>query len=372
MGKVFDVAITGATPAGLAAGIALARAKRSVVLFEAPGKPMESPLADWVPKDVFSVAPFLKTLAKASAAEPFHRVQFYNADEPASAEYHMHGNAGFFLPAGKLVAALKASARAAGVTLLHGAAYPRIEPREQNVVLTDSRAAEARILLIAHDRPADAVEELALPVRNPPREAMAVAGVDIAWTAAKIEKHFPPQLNIVALPGQSELGMFFPVGKFLHVRLILQETLGREPVADLVEMITHLKKQGLLPSDLPLTDMHGAIWHPPAGAALDLEMHVGKRTMLIGSAGGFAAMLTGQTIAPDIYSALLATDLVNRALDADDTQAVLNSFKNEWRKDLADYLRPPNTGLGLLLPLIFINQEMANRFAKALLYGESI
>ena len=47
-------------------------------------------------------------------------------------------------------------------------------------------------------------------------------------------------------------------------------------------------------------------------------------------------------------------------------------FKTSWREHLADYLRPPNTSLRLLLPLLFVNQSIVERFTRALLYGESI
>ena len=47
-------------------------------------------------------------------------------------------------------------------------------------------------------------------------------------------------------------------------------------------------------------------------------------------------------------------------------------YKTEWRKALANYLRPPNTAMHLLLPLLFVNKQMVSRFARAMLYGESI
>ena len=47
-------------------------------------------------------------------------------------------------------------------------------------------------------------------------------------------------------------------------------------------------------------------------------------------------------------------------------------FKNHWRKNLADYLRPPNTSLQMLLPLLFVNQQIVAKFTRALLFGETI
>ncbi|MBT7171402.1 MAG: hypothetical protein HN909_06495, partial [Phycisphaerales bacterium] len=46
--KVYDMAIWGATPAGLAAAITLAKARHSVLLLNTPApSAMECPLCDW-------------------------------------------------------------------------------------------------------------------------------------------------------------------------------------------------------------------------------------------------------------------------------------------------------------------------------------
>ena len=47
-------------------------------------------------------------------------------------------------------------------------------------------------------------------------------------------------------------------------------------------------------------------------------------------------------------------------------------FDTAWRTQLADYLRPPQTDIQFLLPLIFSNQPMADRMGAAFFHGESI
>ena len=116
----------------------------------------------------------------------------------------------------------------------------------------------------------------------------------------------------------------------------------------------------------------GAVWHPPAGVALELETHVAKRCLLMGTAGGFAESVTGQTIRPSLESALLAAETAMAALESPDTQEKLATFKTAWRKKQSSYLRPPSTSLHLLLPLLFVNQSIITRFTRSLLYGESI
>jgi hypothetical protein len=47
-------------------------------------------------------------------------------------------------------------------------------------------------------------------------------------------------------------------------------------------------------------------------------------------------------------------------------------FDTRWRLAMADYLRPPNTDMQFLVPLIFTNQPMADRMAAAFFRGENI
>jgi hypothetical protein len=39
---------------------------------------------------------------------------------------------------------------------------------------------------------------------------------------------------------------------------------------------------------------------------------------------------------------------------------------------MASYLQMPNVNLAFLLPLVFTNQEIADRFARAFLFGENL
>jgi hypothetical protein len=63
---------------------------------------------------------------------------------------------------------------------------------------------------------------------------------------------------------------------------------------------------------------------------------------------------------------------VAAALARPRVQDELMRFKTAWRKTLADYLRPPNTSLQMLLPLLFVNRQIVPKFTRALLLGENI
>ena len=137
-------------------------------------------------------------------------------------------------------------------------------------------------------------------------------------------------------------------------------------------MVGALQQSKLLPKQLPLAKARGAVWHPPAGLALEMERHVAKRCLIMGTAGGFAESVTGQTIRPSLESAILAADTAKTALNRPDMQNKLAEFKSAWRDRQSNYLRPPSTSLHLLLPLLFVNQSIVARFTKAFLYGEAI
>jgi flavin-dependent dehydrogenase len=111
----------------------------------------------------------------------------------------------------------------------------------------------------------------------------------------------------------------------------------------------------------------------PAGAALDMHSHVGKRTLLVGETGGFVAEFSADRLHAGLLSGKLAAETVARALAAPLAQDELVTFETAWRTELADYLRMPNTDLSMLLPLVFSeNGQMAQRVARAFLLGETL
>ena len=115
--------------------------------------------------------------------------------------------------------------------------------------------------------------------------------------------------------------------------------------------------------------MRTGVW--PAGVALDLDSHVGKRCVLADAAGGFIAAFSNEALYPAMRSGWLAVETIAEALKTDVPQDALLSFSATWRAELADYLRLPNTDLALLMPLVFNNAQMTARVARAFLLGSS-
>jgi len=287
-------------------------------------------------------------------------------------EYRARGAAGYFLQSADLCGALRTEARRAGVKVRVSRASPAIQLEEDHVELIGSSKLRARLLLVAHNHPADVITDLSLPVRNVPRSPMIIAGIDAPLGKKTGPGLLAGALHVVELPDRNELGIFFVTNSVLHARVISASRASGNRALELSAMLGALQKADILPGDLRLERARGAVWRPPAGVALELETHVAKRCLLTGTAGGFADSITGHTLTPSVRSALLAADVALGAADSDETQNILMRFKNSWRKSLASYLRPPNTSLQMLLPLLFANRRIVSKFTRALLYGENI
>lgn len=369
MTHLYDIAVLGSTPAGCAAALRLARHKLDVVLLDVPSPVAECPLADWAPADLFKRAGMPKGLAAACGAVPFRHVRYHHARLDKFVEHDSRKTAGMLVRYDRIRDVLKHAAAEAGVKFRSTRTPPTIHLEEDQVRLVGTAQAVARVLIVACSRPGDVMADLSLPSRSVP-QSLVVAGLDVPMS--KAPEGSTGVLNIVELPERSELGMFFCLEDTVHMRVISHSLAAGTRASELSAMVSNLQSAGVLPGELHLGRARGAVWHPPAGVALELETHVAKRCLLAGTAGGFAEAVTGQTLRPTIFSALLAADAAAAALKSDDVQNKLGEFKNAWREELGDILRPPGASLRLLLPLLFVNQTILGKFTQALLYGESI
>ena len=372
MAKVYDIAVLGATPAGLAAAGALAGVGRSVIVLGAPASCVESPLCDWVGKDFLNLRGLTKAMLKPFNAAKFSRVCYYNSDLSKQAVYGTRGTAGAFVAVGDLLKAFRIAAEKAGAKIRSTRTWPVIRLEEDTVHLVGASHIRAKLLLAACSQPDEIMSNLSLPMRTAPQGRLTVAGLDVPLPKKGWPRKLNAEMHVVELPHHNELGMFFVCGKALHLRVISRSAASGTRAAELSALVTLLQQEGIFPANLPLGRSRGAVWRPPGGVALDMETHVAKRCLLIGTAGGFAAGFIGQTLTPTVRSALLGAQVADAALSSQDTQTVLMRFKTSWRAELADYLRPPSTSLQMLLPLLFANKNIVSRFTRAMLYGENI
>ena len=368
--NLYDVVVRGETVAGVAVAIQLARQGRRVAVVAADCPQVECPLAEWAPADLFDLEP-LTGVVKASGPKAFSNVIYHSADGERSAEYAARKVLGYFFGADRLLKALTAAGRRAGVKFIAKGAGT-VKLAEHDVTVAGARRVTGRILLAACDAPTGAIGMLRLPVRRVSPGRLEAVGLDVTWTAAGLKKHFGEAMHVVHLGRGDEIALYFAVGSTGHLRLVRPRGIASKPAESLSKLVKTLKAGGLWPDSLPLDRMNAAVWNPPAGAALELDGHVAKRTLLVGTAGGFADLMTAQTIAPSIRSALLAGEVAAEALDSDEPQDALNGFSTRWREALVDSLRPPHTSVGMLLGLGFVNKQMVRRFTRAMLYGESL
>lgn len=194
-----------------------------------------------------------------------------------------------------------------------------------------------------------------------PRAAVSFAALDTPPLGKTNALHIIP-------PAQRDGPMAVWCSDAMRGRLCVYVRNGRgDPNAELARILTAARAAGLLPAQSKVAVINGSL---PAGDALEIDSHVGKRALLIGAVGGFVAAASNETLYTAIRSGLLAVEAAQRALKSSVIQDELVSFDAHWRRELADFIRPMHTDLSLLHPLLFNNEQMAIRLAKALLLGQ--
>jgi len=372
MPKTYDIAVLGATAAGYAAAWKLASDGRQAIVINVPAPATESPLGDWVPKEFFQLRGLPKSFAKATGAKPFRCVRFHNAALTRCVEHRFRATAGYFVESSRLVGAFRELAASAGAATKNLSAPPAIRLEEDGVQLVGETRTKARLLMVAHSLPGELIGQLKLPLRPPAQSSLVVAGINIPLKSKSSGQPLSDAMHVIELPEPSDLGMFFVLDGVVHLRVISASMASGTRAAELSSLAGSLQTAGIIPSGLQLGKAKGNIWHPPAGAALDVETHVAKRCLLVGTAGGFAETISGQTLLPTVKSSVLAAEVACEALDNDNVQESLMKYKTVWQEALADYLRPPSTSLRMLMPLLFVNRQILSRFARSMLYGEPI
>lgn len=386
MPKTYDIAILGRTAAGYVAAITLAKKGHDVAVLArlpaySPGVQTESLLADWIPAEIFDSCPLLRKIKTSAMDSPFRAVHFHSADLNRHAVYRSRATLGFTLLQPRLIKALASAARQAGARCIRLEKTPQINLRETVVVLNEKtsppREFLAALLLVAEGRPSEAMSRLSMPARNAPAGRVTICELTVRLRPTD-RKDIDKDMHIAAFAGGERFGVFFQTGGGLHVRIVHLAEAASRGAEELVRFIRNLQQAGLLPERLNLSKATAGVWRPPGGAALEMDTHIAKRSLLIGTAGGFASAMTGATLAPSILSALVAADVADRALRSpqgaarDRLQETLADFKDQWRDALADRIRPPGTSLQMMLPIALTNKAMTARFAKAFLYGENI
>lgn len=366
--NVHDVLIIGAGPAGATAANILAAKQHSVVLVDRRTFPQDASAGGWLNAKAADLLNELDISTKGLLDQPIEAFTFYDSTLEKSATPKPNGLFAYLVDRVKLDNAMVAAAKKRGVKLVTGATVKNLHLGEDAVraELETGDSVSGRLMLLASGRGTRLIERASLKRRQDDR----------VLTGQVESRHSDvrggPRVAIVLGLEKSGSFAFVAVSKERYSISISWLGAREEATRAFVAVCRKLAANGIVPGDLSSYAASTRLVPSPAAAALDMDSHVGKHTLLIGDAGGFVSAISNEGFYPAMWSAQIASEVAHKALRSSQSQDVLMSFEQEWRMTMADYLRPPNTDVQFLLPLVFSNQPMADRMAAAFFHGENI
>ncbi|MCG3138953.1 MAG: hypothetical protein HJJLKODD_02825 [Phycisphaerae bacterium] len=365
---IVDVIVVGGGPAGLFAATDLAHSGLSVILLDHPRLSPRQPARTWLSPLAMELFQEAHLPLEGTILQPVQDCYFFSHDlarmikpQLPAARPSLIDSAG---QKKKMVAALLATRVGQ-----YDAEYDvqRITLGEEQVTLLDKsrRQYRGRLLLLATSFGHPLVQSVGLAASQSNQHGLQ---------SAQLEFEAP----VFAESGRMDyfLGLGNAAGFGYRLARDGGITLGvcvAAPPVKIQELLQQLAdrlvQKQLLPANwrnhLPDAKMH---WSP-AGLCLEMESHIAKRTMLIGEAGGFVAAYTNESFFPGIWSAKIAGQVIREALGSTHPQDKLRYYEQLWRTQMADYLRPPHSDAQSLLPLVFGNQQIADKLFLAMHSG---
>ena len=369
--EIYDVAVVGAGPAGATAAILLSQKERSVVLVDGDTFPRSTTASTWISPKTIPLLEEIGVDTDRLPTEPFLDVTFFDASFGKTAKPTFTVPAGYLIDRGSLDNALVEAAGAAGVTMVQGCAVTDVRLAESTITLTvkDHQPIDGKLLVLATGTGSPLLGRCGFPpgLGDAP---LWTAQLDVPLDAGDANQ--PPRVAVVlGLNRGSSFGFICVTKDCLSLSI---HWCGKplEAVSAFVQLCKSAFEHGVAGVDLSKQAAAAKPVISPAGAALDLDSHVGKHTLLIGSAGGFVSAAGNEGIYPAMWSAQIAARVAKSSLSSTFSQDELMTFDSQWRMEMANYLRPPNTDSQFLLPLVFSNQAMADRMGGAFFWGENI
>jgi flavin-dependent dehydrogenase len=381
--SIYDVVVVGAGPAGATAATVLARQGRSVVLVEQDKLPRSASSIGWLNVKAVSVMKELGADIGMLKRRAFNDVTFFDAGLSKSAKPSFSGPAGYMIDRARFDHALVKAAVTAGATLIDGMPVLDVNPLENEVAarLGDERSITGRLLIVAVGRGALLLHRLGFvpPAKHgtiwtAQVDAPASRAAAIRDTKGGTFNAGDSGLRIAVVLGLERLGSFAIAYTTPQASAVAINWHGErdQAIPVFVNTCRSLFLREVVPVDLSEAAAGAPLAASPASAALDMETHIGKHTLLVGDAGGFVAALSNEGIFPAMWSARIGAEVVHSALSSPQSQDELMTFESKWRTTMADYLRAPNTDVQFLLPLLFSNQPMADRMGAAFFAGNNI
>lgn len=378
----YDVMILGAGVAGTTAAIRLRRKQSTVVLIDRAGRPARNAHSpEWLSASAHAQLKEMDIDLADCLGSPFTGIVFHSADLKKKAVAVEKSPPAYRIDFPRLIERMQTTVAAEDAKIIYEAAPTRIDLGEKQVGtdFADAKPVRSSFLLVADgacrtfapmnggnvptntqlipaSTPGRWVATLELP-GGKSREAKAAADEHMHW--------------LLGTNRRQACLLWWWVGATCVLRMVTDGT-GSDAARRLCAATTRLIDAGLIVSRTDVCP-EAVVLHPaPVRSALEIDSHVNKRTLLIGDAGGFVSETSGEGIYPAIWSAQLATECLLAAEGSAHPQDELRRFSSAWRSTMADYLRAPNTDVHFLLPLIFSNQQMADRMAAAFWTGTNI
>jgi flavin-dependent dehydrogenase len=362
--ELYDVVIMGGGAAGSVAALRAAQNEATALVVEQEAPPQAGPSVGWLGPAGVALCEACGVSARKVGAGQFKGLRLRSWDLKRSTLVDNPELCGWLVDRAALDAALLRRAKGAGAHALRGVALRGLDLAEDRVVLHfgDGRTAAGRIMLLAEGAASSAARMANLIPAAQMRDLARCMFVEYEAKAKDTRLEVAVGANRAG-----QLATVMRVGK--TVSLVITTRAADVPVEQQFRAFCDGALQaGLLPEGVPAEPREGL---SPGGVALDMDTHVGKRCLLIGEAGGFVAAFSHEGVYPAMRSGWIAADTALRALSAPVVQDELASFGAVWRRELADYLRMPNTDLSLLVPLVFNNAQMSRRVASAFLLGQA-
>ncbi len=366
--QIHDVLVVGAGVAGAAAAALLAASKTRVVLVDAQAAPDDSAETVWLASTAKALLQEAGVSTKPLFSLPIKRCELFSASFDKRITPEVPADEVHFVRTSDLLSKLIDSVAASKHgQVLSQSRVVNVAPGEDFVKVTfeDRTQAFGRFLVLAAEANSTLLEQIGL-------ESGAATHVGL-WTAS----YCCPRGDY-AEPGQADfvLGIGDATGYGYRLAGETELSVGvcvpsssSQAQSDLAELSERFAQHALLPENWRTCASSAESKWSPAGAALERESHVAKRTLVIGQAGGFVASQTNAGAYPALWSAQLACKVIREALVAAQPQDKLRDFEHLWRTSMVDYLRPPNADPQSLLSLIFTNRQMAGKMVEALLLG---
>jgi flavin-dependent dehydrogenase len=367
----FDALVVGAGPSGATAATWLAQKGHRVCLIDKDKLPKRGVTIGWLNARAAPLLAELKLPTKPFLDHAIREVTFHNADFTKVAKPNIRNAPGYLIDRTALNNALVAAAKNAGVVLTDGHGVDHVQLGESGVSLglSGDISRNGKLLILAAGRESPLLEGVGIP-KNP-------RGTPIGCAQAEGPHGSPRRDSAVAvvlgLDRRGSFGLCCLQPGWCSIAVnFFGESDRTLPM--LMELCRSAFAHGVVPVDLSDAATKASAIASPASAALDMETHVAKHTLVIGDAGGFVSAASNEGLYPAMWSARIAAEVMDAALRAAKkrapTQDELMTFNSKWRVEMADYLRAPHTDIQFLLPLIFSNQPMADRMAAAFFSGE--